>query len=45
MSSRSERPPSARVAIDAKSGKEVVVGKTGKKKKFQGLRRVFGLND
>lgn len=35
----------ARTAIDPKSGKEVVVGRTGKKKKFQGLRRVFGLND
>lgn len=36
---------SARTAIDPKSGKEVVVGRTGKKKKFQGLRRVLGLND
>jgi hypothetical protein len=39
------RPPTARTAIDPKTGKEVVVGRTGKKKKFQGLRRVFGLND
>jgi hypothetical protein len=30
---------------DPTSGKEVVIGRTGKKKKFQGLRRVFGLND
>ncbi|KAF2743315.1 hypothetical protein M011DRAFT_461748 [Sporormia fimetaria CBS 119925] len=37
--------PTARTAIDPKSGKEVVVGRTGKKKRFQGLRRVFGLND
>lgn len=36
---------STRTAIDPKSGKEVVIGRTGKKKKFQGLRRVFGLND
>jgi hypothetical protein len=36
---------SARSIIDPKSGKEVTIGRTGKKKKFQGLRRVFGLND
>jgi serine/arginine repetitive matrix protein 2 len=36
---------SARTAIDPKTGKEVIVGRSGKKKKFQGLRRVFGLND
>lgn len=35
----------ARTMTDPNSGKEVVVGRTGKKKKFQGLRRVFGLND
>ncbi|KAH7113316.1 hypothetical protein B0J11DRAFT_147132 [Dendryphion nanum] len=35
----------ARIAIDPKTGKEVVIGRSGKKKKFQGLRRVFGLND
>jgi hypothetical protein len=38
-------PPTARTAVDPKTGKEVVVGRSGKKKKFQGLRRVFGLND
>jgi hypothetical protein len=26
-------------------GQDVVFGRTGKKKKFQGLRRVFGLRD
>lgn len=31
--------------IDPKSGKEVSFSRSGKKKKFQGLRRVFGLND
>ncbi|KAF2715490.1 hypothetical protein K504DRAFT_469690 [Pleomassaria siparia CBS 279.74] len=31
--------------INPKSGKTVTVGRTGKKKKFQGLRRVFGLSD
>jgi serine/arginine repetitive matrix protein 2 len=35
----------ARTMTDPTSGKEVVIGRTGKKKKFQGLRRVFGLND
>lgn len=35
----------ARSIIDPKSGKEITVGRSGKKKKFQGLRRVFGLND
>jgi serine/arginine repetitive matrix protein 2 len=35
----------ARSIIDPKSGKEVTIGRKGKKKKFQGLRRVFGLND
>ncbi|KAJ4355510.1 uncharacterized protein N0V89_003527 [Didymosphaeria variabile] len=31
--------------LDPKTGKEVSFGRTGKKKKFQGLRRVLGLND
>jgi hypothetical protein len=31
--------------IDPNTGKSVSFGRTGKKKKFQGLRRVFGLND
>lgn len=31
--------------VDLKTGKEVSFGRTGKKKKFQGLRRVLGLND
>jgi hypothetical protein len=44
-SSTAPPAPTARTAIDPKSGKEVVVGRSGKKKKFQGLRRVFGLND
>lgn len=35
----------ARTEVDVRSGKAVSFGKTGKKKKFQGLRRVFGLND
>ena len=35
----------ARTEIDEKTGKTVSFGRTGKKKKFQGLRRVFGLND
>jgi serine/arginine repetitive matrix protein 2 len=35
----------ARTMVDPSSGKEVIVGRTGKKKKFQGLRRVFGLHD
>lgn len=35
----------ARTEVDLKTGKTVAFGKTGKKKKFQGLRRVFGLND
>ncbi|KAF1994287.1 hypothetical protein P154DRAFT_567466 [Amniculicola lignicola CBS 123094] len=33
-----------RMGMDPKTGKEVVVGRSGKKKKFQGLRRVFGLD-
>jgi hypothetical protein len=45
FSSQASHAPSAKTTIDPKSGKEVVVGRTGKKKKFQGLRRVFGLND
>lgn len=35
----------ARTDIGPKSGKEVSFGRNGKKKKFQGLRRVLGLND
>ncbi|KAJ4295086.1 hypothetical protein N0V90_007095 [Kalmusia sp. IMI 367209] len=35
----------AHTEVDPKSGKEVSFGRTGKKKKFQGLRRVLGLND
>jgi serine/arginine repetitive matrix protein 2 len=35
----------ARTVVDPNSGKEVIIGRSGKKKKFQGLRRVFGLND
>ncbi|KAK7180351.1 hypothetical protein DPSP01_012023 [Paraphaeosphaeria sporulosa] len=35
----------ARTEIDPKTGKDVSFGRTGKKKKFQGLRRVLGLND
>lgn len=35
-----------RVLTDEKTGKQYVLSsRTGKKKKFQGLRRVFGLND
>lgn len=34
-----------RTTIEPTTGKEVILGRTGKKKKFQGLRRVFGLND
>ncbi|OCL11426.1 hypothetical protein AOQ84DRAFT_188991 [Glonium stellatum] len=36
-------PPN--VGFDPKTGKEVVFGRTGKKKKFPMLRKVFGLND
>jgi hypothetical protein len=36
-------PPN--VGVDPKTGKEVVFGRTGKKKKFPMLRKVFGLND
>lgn len=35
----------ARTEIDPKTGKDVSFGKSGKKKKFQGLRRVLRLND
>lgn len=35
----------ARTDIGSKTGKDVSFGRTGKKKKFQGLRRVLGLND
>ena len=35
----------AHTEVDVRTGKAVSFGKTGKKKKFQGLRRVFGLND
>ncbi|KAF2179395.1 hypothetical protein K469DRAFT_302538 [Zopfia rhizophila CBS 207.26] len=35
----------AKNGVDPKTGKEVSFGRSGKKKKFQGLRRVFGLND
>ncbi|KAF2652564.1 hypothetical protein K491DRAFT_43578 [Lophiostoma macrostomum CBS 122681] len=31
--------------VDPNTGRSVSFGRTGKKKKFQGLRRVFGLND
>ncbi|KAF2019819.1 hypothetical protein BU24DRAFT_459448 [Aaosphaeria arxii CBS 175.79] len=31
--------------MDRELSKDTIVGRTGKKKKFQGLRRVFGLND
>jgi serine/arginine repetitive matrix protein 2 len=36
-------PPN--IGVDPKTGKEVVFGRTGKKKKFPMLRKVFGLND
>ncbi|KAL5437847.1 hypothetical protein PMIN07_011000 [Paraphaeosphaeria minitans] len=35
----------ARTEVDPKTGKDVSFGRTGKKKKFQGLRRVLGLHD
>ena len=41
----SSQASQARTMVDPNSGKEVIIGRTGKKKKFQGLRRVFGLND
>jgi hypothetical protein len=31
--------------VDPETGKSVSFGRSGKKKKFQGLRRVFGIND
>lgn len=36
-------PPN--IGVDPKTGKEVVFGRAGKKKKFPMLRKVFGLND
>ncbi|KAF2677496.1 hypothetical protein K458DRAFT_409704 [Lentithecium fluviatile CBS 122367] len=41
----SSQTSQARTTVDPSSGKEVIIGRTGKKKKFQGLRRVFGLHD
>jgi hypothetical protein len=35
----------ARVAIDPKTGQEVVVGRTGRKKRFVMLRKAFGLHN
>lgn len=34
-----------RLGVDPKTGKEVVIGRTGKKKRFPMLRKAFGLND
>ncbi|KAF2439225.1 hypothetical protein P171DRAFT_436544, partial [Karstenula rhodostoma CBS 690.94] len=34
----------ARTELDPRTGKDVAFGRSGKKKKFQGLRRVLGLN-
>jgi len=45
MKRNSSQTSEARTAGDPQFGKEVVFGRTGKKKKFQGLRRVFRLND
>ncbi|KAF2114042.1 hypothetical protein BDV96DRAFT_107488 [Lophiotrema nucula] len=45
LQKRNSAMSESRTAIDPKTGKEVVIGKSGKKKKFQGLRRVFGLDD
>lgn len=42
---QSSQTSEARTVIDPKTGKEVIVGRSGKKKKFQGLRRVLGFND
>ncbi|ORY17300.1 hypothetical protein BCR34DRAFT_52001 [Clohesyomyces aquaticus] len=45
LSKRNSAMSEARTIVDPKTGKNVIVGRDGKKKRFQGLRRVFGLND
>ncbi|KAF2265358.1 hypothetical protein CC78DRAFT_579508 [Lojkania enalia] len=45
LQKRSSIASDAKLAPESKPGKEVTFGRSGKKKKFQGLRRVFGLHD
>ena len=45
ISFRPTLTPRLSSATEPAAEKPVIVGRTGKKKKFQGLRRVFGLND
>ena len=45
LSKRHSETAPPNVSVDPKTGKEVVFGKTRKKKKFPMLRKVFGLND
>ena len=45
LSKRHSETAPPNISVDPKTGKEVVFGKTRKKKKFPMLRKVFGLND
>jgi len=45
LSKRESANSEARIGIDPKTGKEVVFGRSGKKKRFPMLRKAFGLHD